>query len=275
MRKFLPVVPILSVIIFSIPVRGQEFSDIDTMSVPGSGGFSGDTVLVSVDLANSFAVAGFEFRIVYDTSAFTPLGVNTTSRSSQFDLFGANLTVPGVIGFFATTMRPQENTIPPGRGAVASMTIFIKQTALPNSYGFIFEDEESDSYDNSLTDTNSVLVIPILVHGLIEVYGGTGVEGVPVTPADFELGQNYPNPFNRETMISFSLKRGGEIDIEIYDQLGRKVATLYSGPANSGDNRVAWDGRSSAGDDLASGIYFYKLRINWGQSVTKRMALLK
>jgi len=139
----------------------------------------------------------------------------------------------------------------------------------------IFADESYDSYDNSLTDTNFTLIVPILDHGLIDIYSQTFVDGSSVVPADFDLGQNYPNPFNKETMISFSLKRGGYIDLEIFDQLGRKIATLYSGSSESGEHSIVWDGRSTSGKDLASGIFFYTIRTGRGQSVTKRMALLK
>jgi len=276
LRIILPVITIISVITSCfLPVQGQEFSDIDTMSIPGAGGYPGDTIYVSVDLVNSIHVAGFQFRITYDSAAFTPLEVNTTGRSANFDLFGANLNEPGVIGFFATSMHPRTNAIPPGAGSVALMTILVRQSALPDSYELVFEDEESDSYDNSLTDTNSTLIIPILDHGQVEVYGQTEIGSVAIRPAGFDLAPNYPNPFNGETVISFTLEQPGHVDLDVYDFTGRKVARLYSGPANSGQNRVVWDGRSSSGKVLASGVFFYRLKTGRGESVTQKMVLLK
>lgn len=276
MRKFLPVVSILAAMIWGYyPASCQEFSELDTLRIIGSGGFPGDTIQFPVDLVNTFPVAGFEFRFRYDSTAFIPISVSTSERSGGFELFGANLTQPGIVVFFATTMRPQENPIPPGRGAVASVDILIRQTALPGSYDLIFADRDSDSYDNSLTDTNSVLVVPILDNGVIEVYQRTFVVGDQGMPDDFSLEQNYPNPFNGETVVSFSLNSCGDVDLEIYDLLGKKVATLFSGPACPGRLSFVWDGRSSDGDALASGIFFYMMRTSWGESVTKRMALLK
>jgi hypothetical protein len=98
----------------------------------------------------------------------------------------------------------------------------------------------------------------------------TGIDG-PITPlpSEYQLMQNYPNPFNTATNISFEIPESGIIDISVYNLLGRKVTTLFSGLKKAGRHSVTWD---AAG--YSSGIYFYKLTA--GDKVfTKRMTLLK
>ncbi|MCK4426879.1 MAG: T9SS type A sorting domain-containing protein [candidate division Zixibacteria bacterium] len=101
-------------------------------------------------------------------------------------------------------------------------------------------------------------------------------------PSEFALFQNYPNPFNQSTKIEFTLARSGFVSLNIYDILGRKVRTLVSEHVSSGYKSVLWDGRNDAGNDVASGIYFYQLKVENLASggvgdftETKKLVLLK
>ena len=93
-------------------------------------------------------------------------------------------------------------------------------------------------------------------------------------PSQFALFQNHPNPFNQTTRIEFTLAKSGFVSLIIYDLLGREVRTLASEHLNSGYRSVFWDGKNDSGEDVASGIYFYQLRIR-DYSATRRLALLK
>jgi hypothetical protein len=94
-------------------------------------------------------------------------------------------------------------------------------------------------------------------------------------PLEFALSQNYPNPFNPTTTIEFSLARQVEVDLKIYDILGREVATLLQSNAmNAGRYIVRWDGRNRFGQSVATGVYFYRLVA--GDFVqSKKMILIK
>ena len=113
-----------------------------------------------------------------------------------------------------------------------------------------------------------------MVDGFVTV-NQTGTDSDPIIPEELALVQNYPNPFNMETIISFSLPSADDVELVVYDLLGRKVATLYSGPAGAGVTDVRWNGRSSSGDEIASGVYYYTLTVSGGKSITRRMTLLK
>jgi hypothetical protein len=93
-------------------------------------------------------------------------------------------------------------------------------------------------------------------------------------PAWSILEQNHPNPFNLNTEIHYCIPRGGEVKLTVYDLLGRRVRTLLDGYQNCGCRSVNWDGKDEQGNNVASGIYFYKLD---SQEVTqtKKMLLLK
>ncbi len=87
--------------------------------------------------------------------------------------------------------------------------------------------------------------------------------------SDFRLLQNYPNPFNPSTAIRFTLPKRESVSLKVYDVLGRKVATLLNGQLPAGDHRVKFDGQN-----LPSGVYFYRLRA--GNFVkTRKMLLLR
>ncbi len=93
-------------------------------------------------------------------------------------------------------------------------------------------------------------------------------------PNSYSLSQNYPNPFNPTTTISFTLPTATNATVEIYNILGRLVAVPFDGVAQSGRNEVNWDGTNSAGQAVASGIYFYRLKTD-AFVETKKMTLLK
>jgi hypothetical protein len=95
-----------------------------------------------------------------------------------------------------------------------------------------------------------------------------------VVPAQLELAQNYPNPFNLETTLEFALPAAGSVRLEIYDLLGRKVATLLNSDLSAGKHRVQWHGNLASGGIAGSGIYYCRLSTSRGDLVRK-MLLLK
>jgi len=110
-------------------------------------------------------------------------------------------------------------------------------------------------------------------------YGATGVaEGDlgDVKPLDFSLNQNHPNPFNPNTVIRFSLPVGSPAitTLKIYSILGKEVRALVNERKGAGSYEVIWDGRDDCGEEVASGIYFYRLTV--GEiTESRKMLLLK
>jgi hypothetical protein len=114
-------------------------------------------------------------------------------------------------------------------------------------------------------DTSSVQ----LVRGKI-----TGVESFDALPKEFAMDQNYPNPFNPSTSIKFALPKDADVQLKVYDLLGREVRTLVNSDVKAGRHEVVWDGRNELGTQVASGVYLY--RITAGSFVsTMKMMMLK
>jgi hypothetical protein len=99
-------------------------------------------------------------------------------------------------------------------------------------------------------------------------------EDIDQLPKQFSLSQNYPNPFNQSTKIEFALVNSGFVSLEIYDILGRKVRTLVSENLTPGYKSVLWNGKDNSGKEVASGIYFYQIKIG-DFSEAKKLVLLK
>ncbi len=93
-------------------------------------------------------------------------------------------------------------------------------------------------------------------------------------PNSFVLFQNYPNPFNQTTMIGFSLFKVSDVKLDVYNTLGREVASLANGRYPAGHYSVDWDGKDDNGKTVASGLYLYKMETG-EYSETKKMILLK
>jgi hypothetical protein len=79
-------------------------------------------------------------------------------------------------------------------------------------------------------------------------------DGQSAIPKIFSLEQNYPNPFNPSTTIEFGLPVRSNVTLEVYDIIGRVVATLYKGEMGAGYQHITFNASK-----LASGIYIYRL----------------
>ena len=113
------------------------------------------------------------------------------------------------------------------------------------------------------------------------IVGSTAVEeqdGTP-QPTEFSLAQNYPNPFNAGTLISYSLPSAGPVILDIFNIHGQRVAALDQGVQTTGMHTVSWAGLNAEGRPLASGIYFYRLRLpgeeRGVEQQTRKMLLLR
>jgi len=91
-----------------------------------------------------------------------------------------------------------------------------------------------------------------------------------MVPAQFYLEQNFPNPFNPATEIKFGITESANIDLRIYDVLGKEIAVLINNEfMNAGSYNVKFDASK-----LASGNYIYKM-IAGKNTISRKMQLLK
>jgi hypothetical protein len=105
----------------------------------------------------------------------------------------------------------------------------------------------------------------------------TGVEGTPnnaVNNNDTKIYQNTPNPFYGTTEINYHLKRGGKINIVIYNSQGREITTLVNKYQQPGVYTISWNGTDQKGNKMPNGIYFYQLTCG-STALVQKMVLLK
>lgn len=103
----------------------------------------------------------------------------------------------------------------------------------------------------------------------------TGIEDpITNTATDFGLRQNYPNPFNPLTTIAYQLASNDNVVLKIYNLTGQEIKTLVNERQSAGLQQVVWDGKDDSGQEVASGIYLYRLRAGY-LIQTKEMTLLR
>lgn len=103
-------------------------------------------------------------------------------------------------------------------------------------------------------------------------------EDVVTTDSEYEfsvpkalmLKQNYPNPFNPSTNITFTLNTSGEVTLEVYNAIGRKVESIITGTRlSAGEHNYTFNA-----EGLSSGLYYYVIRMG-NQTTSKQMMLIK
>ena len=106
----------------------------------------------------------------------------------------------------------------------------------------------------------------------------TGTAGVnsdeSLIPKEFALYDNYPNPFNPTTQIAVDLPEAAVTEITVWNIMGQRVATLYSGDLNAGHHTINFNGRDYNGKQLTSGMYLYRVAAG-KYNATKKMTLMK
>ena len=88
-------------------------------------------------------------------------------------------------------------------------------------------------------------------------------------PKEVNLSQNYPNPFNPNTNIQFDIPASGHTELKVYNSIGQLVQTLVDQNLQAGRHNYPFNG-----NQLASGVYFYRLEFG-SKIITQKMILLK
>ncbi len=183
----------------------------------------------------------------------TPFDSTSIFTSYRIDAYGT-MTVPGGASYDA--LRIEESLNVSGFDQIVTysflalnglvVAVFATDLLPPNS-GVISAD--GTSYGGALTTT--------------------GVELTSGSPKDYSISQNYPNPFNPATSIEYNIPEESFVELNVYDVLGNKVATLVNEEQSAGSYRVDFNG-----EGLSSGFYVAKITAgNYTSSI--KMTLMK
>ena len=94
-------------------------------------------------------------------------------------------------------------------------------------------------------------------------------------PKSFALLQNYPNPFNPSTSIQVNVPHAAAVRVDVYSILGQLTATLIDDQLEAGVHTILWDSKNQKGQQVSSGVYFYRLLVDGNLLQTRKMLLEK
>ncbi len=243
---------------------------IDTTILPGIGGF-----IKSFDgwyNVYRFAQAVNSTYTIF--SRDTTITIDTLTLPLRFAATGKRLndqTIPTVNGNylakkFLTTLTISYGILPP----IIYLPIITEPdtTYIASDIWIIKDILPTVNVDLTSIGFPIAFTIPGTLKELTQ--GAVGIVNQTTSiPGSFSLSQNYPNPFNPATIINYEIPIANYVSIKVYNELGKEVADLVNEKQNAGSYVVDFNG-----ENLASGIYFYKL-VSGDFVETKRMILLK
>lgn len=129
-------------------------------------------------------------------------------------------------------------------------------------------DNRSDTADYTILSTNWTSNSPVPV-----LLGALGV-GNPLGGGSLRLAANQPNPFRGSTTIRMSLAHEADVQLDVYNLNGARVAQVQLGHLAAGPHDVVFDGRDAGGRVLPNGTYFYRVQAG-AETAARRMVLMK
>lgn len=114
----------------------------------------------------------------------------------------------------------------------------------------------------------------LFLAGAVEGEITSSEDDIDQTPG-YAIDAIYPNPFNPSTRIEFSVPEKTGVEIKVYDVRGKLVKTLFSGMKQAGTYTVTWNGTNTRGQNVSSGVYFCRLRMEGEKGLTRKVVLLR
>jgi len=240
-----------------IPITGRIDAAVAAVSVPDLEAWIGEriTIPVRLDNASNLDITGtrsFTADLVFNRSMLWPEEITSESGNATYTTVteGDNLRVRITV----------DQTASPAPGAMAELTCLVLLGNDDTTPLTLQEFEWSEGTASTTTSSGS-----FLTHGICDA-GGQRLIALPST---MTLFQNVPNPFNPTTEISFYLPEESDIDLRVYDAVGREVAVLARGKYSDGTHHVTLDASG-----FVSGSYFAVLR-SGSEIRMKRMIMMK
>jgi len=278
-RNILAGLMVLTLVLLGSTVMAGSNIPLSYQVMPNS---SDNTATVKVYLENSAGMAGVSIPLSFGSLNSDIQCTKIDFTGSRVEHFQRFLTTDNqnkrlLIGLIRDIGENIDDVLPAGEGLVATLYFSSKEsdcvpelklTGWPLSYGKLYFEMVNEK-GNSITDLevkDADIPIPVKPGGMEAT--------VESKPAHFNLDQNYPNPFNPETVIKFSLPQDSKVTLRVYNILGQMVNTLVDEMLTAGNHAVSWDGKTEQGTNVASGVYFYRIKAGNYESIMK-MTLLR
>jgi len=249
------------------------------------------TVINRRDGDNAFPV-GYNVRpsnknLIYNVNIYDTIIIPGNVNLSDIEVF-LSINQPNIQNTTITLTAPnlQERTLFDGEGGPGgNMLTFLKDgspalNSFNNPWSYIAAPHQPmGTFGNTNVQGRWILKIFNGALGFTGKLFGWGlrinnsVSGIQtissIIPSDYRLFQNYPNPFNPSTNIRFDIPAAGNVNIAVYDILGREVLSLADEHKEAGSYELNFDASM-----LTSGAYFYRLR-SGNFNDTKKMIIIK
>ena len=218
----------------------------------------GETISVTVSMANARQLNGFGLELKFDAEKFefvsaVPAADLLKSQGDETPLF-RNWPEEGRISVVNAIIDAGSVS---GEGALVTFTFKVLRE---------FEDNARFEIAQGVVFDADQLQNPVVSLGALDVQS---------TPTEFALHQNFPNPFNPQTNIPYDLAESGDVALRIYNLLGQEVRTLVRERQQAGRYTVQWSGMDDRGVSVSSGIYFYQVSVAGKFQDARRLMLLK
>ncbi|MDG2367457.1 MAG: T9SS type A sorting domain-containing protein, partial [Candidatus Marinimicrobia bacterium] len=248
--------------------------------------------VVTVAVSDGFSTVEESFTLTVNPTPDPPsyfTWTNPTVENDSIIITSSNQSYNWSIGWENSTDPDGEDvtymifsTLPPFNTVPIPLTEKANTTDLTLPYQFFIDNWPSDlQMVNRLTYVYNVFAysgndsteITGTRQLVVKREGDLNTESIE-PPNSFVLHPNYPNPFNPQTQIRFEMPYAGKVDLSIYNLLGVKIKTLYSGQKPTGVYTFKWDGKNESSQLVSGGVYIYKLQSAKGMQMRK-MILLK
>jgi len=149
---------------------------------------------------------------------------------------------------------------------------------IPMSWSYVKSEQNGliDTLTTLVTDSGRVVLVSVIPDkGILKLtpVTATNIDDEIGSVTEFKLFQNYPNPFNPSTSIEYRAGSSENVTLKVYDVLGNEIVTLVDEYKIAGNYKIDFN-PSSSFKNLASGVYYYKLKV--GEYIeTKKMIYLK
>ncbi|HWO56429.1 MAG TPA: S8 family serine peptidase [bacterium] len=237
-----------------------------------TGGTHAHQGVAAIDIQDNTASSLFSHTAAYNVTAYNTLEVSfwfkavSMENGEDFWVQYFNGSTWVTVGDFNAGTDFVNNTF---NNRV--VTISRSQHNFPTNARIRFRCDAGDNNDDVYIDE---VVFRATTATTPSINSAPALASADPVPREYALEQNYPNPFNAGTVIPFTLLEGGDVQLVVYDILGRTVRRLAAGFFPEGSHTVVFDGRDADGQPLASGVYLYRL-VASGSVQTRKMVLLK
>jgi len=249
----------------------------DSAWVDSIGAIAGDQAVVNVYGYNEDDLSLIDLSLTYSSpnllySGITFDGTRGLSAQQTIEVNETNRQIHIALDY--GELAP----LIPGRGPLATITFEVFPGS-PEELVVI----DSGSYlgiqpltFHQTTAAGGVSYAPFFLAGYVDIKAPTDIVEIEseILPDEYALAQNHPNPFNPATSISFDLPTASYVSLEVYNILGRHVRNLVNEELAAGRYTVNFDGCSDRGEELASGLYLYKIKAG-DFTGSKKMMMLK